>query len=104
MNIYEACEPIWGVEGLCEKKHVFFFLYRVFWLFLCSQMFICFINITMRSKKGEFVRQVTHIYRYFMNLMNIYEVRVFNGFFGNVAILLWQFNEPDEAAYFIHVH
>ena len=87
MNIYEPYEPILGVQGLCEKTNVFFFLYHTFLLFLGSFMFICFINFTMRSNKGKFVRQISSVYQYLMNFMNIYEEWVFKGFFENVPYL-----------------
>ena len=48
-------------------------------------MFIRFINLAMRSKKGEFVRQVTHINHYLMNLMNVCVVMVLKRFFEKVA-------------------
>jgi hypothetical protein len=87
MNIYEANEPVLGVPGFEKKYALFFFFGVAFWLFLGSQMFICFINIVMRSKIRGFVRQMLNKYHYFMNLMNIYEVRVFNRFFGIVRFL-----------------
>ena len=50
-------------------------------------MFICFINLAMRRKIAEFVRQVTRINIHLMNLMNIYEVRLFKRFFEKVVLV-----------------
>lgn len=87
MNIYEVNEPVLGVWGLEKKYALFFFLNMAFWRILGSLMFICFINFDMRSTIGEFVRQVTRINIHLMNLMNIYEVRLFKRFFEKVALV-----------------
>ena len=86
MNIYEVNEPVLGVWGLEKKYALFFFLNMAFWRILGSLMFICFIKSLYEVKKGEFVRQLTHIKSYLMNLMNIYEVRLFKRFFEKVAL------------------
>ena len=85
MNIYEANEPVCVVQALYKKMRMFFLLYRVFWLFLGSFMFIRFIKLDMRIENAKDVRQLAHGYLYFMNLMNTYEGRVFMRFFENIV-------------------
>jgi hypothetical protein len=87
MNIYEPYEPVWGVQGLLEKTSRIFFLVWCFLVFLGSYMFICFIKITMRNKIDEIASQTALAMTLFMNLMNIYEVRVYKRFFCNVGFV-----------------
>lgn len=66
---------------------IFFFLEGLKIALLGSQRFICFINsfgdyLYLRVMK--FSRGVT---LYLMNLMNLYEVKILNRFFENVAIV-----------------
>jgi hypothetical protein len=77
MNIMNFMKHFRGVTGYAEKKHVFFSDHHALGLFSCSFCFITFINLAMRSKTREFVRQVSAINLYFMNIMKVYEEGVF---------------------------
>jgi hypothetical protein len=65
---------LWAMQK--KIRNIFSCVWSIL-LFLGSQMFICFINLVLRSQNREYVRQFRVTYAYLMNLMNIYEVRVF---------------------------
>lgn len=84
MNLMNLMKLKRGCEALWKNMRVIFYFYGYKTAFLASQRFIRFINITMRSKYGEFVRQITNKPYYFMNLMNVYEVSIFKAIFENM--------------------
>jgi len=84
MNIYE---PFLECTDTGKKYTLFFWLDRSKRLILASQRFICFINLAMRRKTGEYCSAKGAPMTYLMNLMNIYEVRIFKRFFENVVCL-----------------
>lgn len=86
MNLMNLVKRKRGVAGLSKKIRDIFFESGSGTLILGSLMFICFIKSLYEAKKGEFVRQLTHINIHLMNLMNIYEVRLFKRFFEKVAL------------------
>ncbi len=85
MNLMNLMKRKGECGALVKNMRVIFYFYWYITAFLGSLMFIRFINLAMRSKKGEFVRQVTHINRYLMNLMNVCVVRVLKLIFEKVA-------------------
>lgn len=87
MNIYEYHEALLEHRKI-EKKYALFFFFRMaFGVILGSLIFICFINLAMRSKTREFVRQIAQLRVHLMNLMNTYEVRVYKRFFEKVCFM-----------------
>lgn len=73
-----------GALGKNTRDIFYFYGYKT--AFLGSQRFIRFINFSMRILFIKFVRQLTHKPYYFMNLMNVYEVRILKAIFENVVV------------------
>ena len=104
MNIMNFMKHFRGVTGYAEKKHVFFSVDHALGLFSCSFCFITFIKSAMRSKVQGFVRQVTNINLYFMNIMKVYEEGVFMANFCKSGFGCAVLVKLCEVAYFINLH
>ena len=91
MNLMNLMKQKRGCEELWKNMRVIFYFYWYKSAFLCSQRFIRFINITTRSKIGEFVRQITNKPYHFMNLMNVYEVKILKAIFENMPVGMCEF-------------
>ena len=85
MNLMNLMKRKGECEVLWKNIRVIFYFYWYKTVFLGSQRFIRFIKVTMRNKIVSIVRQLAIIYSNFMNLMNVYEVRVLKANFEKVA-------------------
>jgi hypothetical protein len=104
MNIMNFMKHFRGGMGYAEKKHVFFSVGSALGLFSCSFSFITFINLAMRSKTRKFVRQVTIINTYLMNIMKVYEEGVFMENFCKRGLDCAVLVKLCEVPYFINLH
>jgi hypothetical protein len=86
MNLMNLMKPKRECGSLWKNMRVIFYFYRYKSAFFASQRFIRFINFTIRILFTEFVRQLMNKSYYFMNLMNVYEVRILKEIFENVAV------------------
>lgn len=86
MNLMNLMKRKGECEVLWKNIRVIFYFYWYKTVFLGSQRFIRFIKVTMRNKIVSIVRQLAIIYSNFMNLMNVYEVRVLKANFEKVAL------------------
>jgi hypothetical protein len=87
MNLMNLVKLFRVHYGFSKKNNVIFFLNGYKMPILGSLKFIRFINLATRSKKGQFVRQVTQINTYLMNLMNVYVVMIFKRIFEKVVLM-----------------
>lgn len=87
MNLMNLMKLFWVHYGFSKKNSVIFFVNWYGMRKMGSLKFIRFINFAMRMEKCEFVRQVTHIKQYLMNLMNVCVVMVFKRFFETMGCL-----------------
>jgi len=91
MNLMNLMKQKRECGALGKNMRVIFYFYGYKSAFFASQRFIRFINFTIRILFVQFVRQLMNKAYYFMNLMNVYEVRILKAIFENVAVGMCEF-------------
>ncbi len=104
MNLMNLMKRFGGCRGY-EKKHAIFPPFGGCKMsILGSLMFICFIKSGLGQLRGCANGLGGAFLSNLMNLMNVYVVRVLNGFFENVASFMAGIYEPNLRVCFIKVH
>lgn len=91
MNLMNLMKRFCRVRAVFEKNIKFFFLGQAKTGFFASQMFICFINcedfgfVYVIDCQNQF--RMAHL----MNLMNLYEVKIFKRIFENAWVTAGEF-------------
>lgn len=83
MNLMNLMKLFWGHGGFEKKYRDIFSLKGCEMLILGSLKFIWFIKSGFCGLVGRVAGLIGGFGSYLMNLMNVYVVRLLNGFFGN---------------------
>lgn len=83
MNLMNLMKLFWGHRGFEKKYRDFFSLKGYEMLILGSLKFIWFIKSGFCGSVGWVAGLIGGFWSYLMNLMNVYVVRLLNGFFVN---------------------
>ena len=86
MNLMNLMKRKRECGALGKNMRVIFYFYGYKTAFLGSQRFIRFINFTTRNKIHGIASQSALAMTLFMNLMNVYEVRILKANFENSPV------------------